>query len=140
MVTTPTSTISSTASSVGSATRVFMRRSTAPRRHARCCGRRPFSQGQLDAQLDDATRQFVGDARNVSVGDGKIELNAIFEWYREDFEAHAKPWGGALLDFVEHYLDDVRAAEMRRAREAGHPVAFTDYDWSLNGSGAHADG
>jgi len=95
----------------------------------------PFEPSQLDAQLDDATRAFVNDPRHVAVDDGRIHLNPIFEWYREDFEKHAGPWGGTLLDFVEHYLEAQGAEALRAARAAGHPVEFTNYDWALNRRG-----
>lgn len=92
----------------------------------------PFEGSQLDAQLEDATRTFVGDPQHVALTNGRIVLNPIFDWYRADFETHAKPWGGTLLDFVAHYIDEERREALRSARAAGHPVVFGNYDWDLN--------
>jgi hypothetical protein len=92
---------------------------------------------RLDAQLDRAAHRFVTDPRKgsrVARGTGslgrsvdELYLSPIFKWFRKDFER-----GGSLVDFVMPYLT---ADERFFVEEANGdpPIAFLDYDWSLNG-------
>lgn len=93
----------------------------------------PFSAARLDAELDRAARAWVALPDHVRIEPEALALSAIFDWYAEDFEAHARDLGGTtLLDWVEHYLDGERLAAFRAAREDGRPVRFMRYDWNLN--------
>jgi hypothetical protein len=91
----------------------------------------------LDEQLDRAAHRFIADpskgARVVSSTDemgrttGKLYLSRIFKWFRQDFEHD-----GTLVDFVMPYL----TADERffvEQEDGNPPIAFLDYDWSLNG-------
>jgi hypothetical protein len=90
--------------------------------------REPFRNETLDAQLDDATRQWLAHPHKGLRIDRKREtvvLSRIFEWFEEDFAAS----GGALA-FAARY-----APEKAREYLASHPnarVDYFDYDWSLN--------
>lgn len=94
----------------------------------------PFRATNLDEQLDRATREWVGSSRGVVVEDDAISLSAIFEWYEEDFEAHARALGvgETVLDWILHYANAPLEAEIRAALEAGWPVRHRPYDWRLN--------
>ena len=91
---------------------------------------------QLDAQLDQVTRQFVSSPMHVRVDDDKkqIALSAIFDWYKKDFDDHAKALGKAptVLAFIEHFADEATQERLRAAQTAGYKTVFNDYDWSLN--------
>ncbi len=89
------------------------------------CPRLPrvaFSAAALDRQLDSAAREFIGDTRNVWVDRAKREvwLSAIFEFYTQDFLAHAPD----LVAYVNRY----RAAQI----PADFKVRFLGYHWTVN--------
>lgn len=77
----------------------------------------------LDRQLDDQGRQFLGnrDKNRVDVETRTLYLSKIFDWFRPDFETQ-----GSLVAFVAPYLG-VPATDI-----AGFEIEFLDYDWSLN--------
>ena len=81
----------------------------------------------LDAQLDDAAREFLRDpARNrYDAASRTLYLSSIFKWFRGDFESAA----GTLPAFVARYVDEPTAEALRHD---GVRVEFLDYDWSLN--------
>lgn len=92
-----------------------------------------FSAQKLDAQLEDGMRRFMGDRTRNRIKDGKLEVSAIFKWFREDFEKGHK--GIAKLDdlfarYAAQLSDD--AGEQARIKAGGLPVNFLDYDWTLN--------
>lgn len=102
--------------------------------------REAYEGARLDAQLEDATRSFLGDrSRNRLEGD-TLKVSSIFKWYRGDFELD---WRGAetLGEFLALYagslgLDD---DQRRRLRNGELEIDFLDYDWSLNGLPAGLD-
>ncbi len=82
-----------------------------------------YRAADLDQQLDDQGRRFLGDvAKNrLDRAAGTLYLSAIFKWFQPDFET-----SGPLSAFVAPYLD-------RQASElADVEIEFLDYDWSLN--------
>lgn len=98
-----------------------------------CPALRPeaFVAPKLQAQLDDGMKRFLADDTRNRVEDGKLEVNPIFKWYREDFER--APHGnlaGYLAAFAAQLGD--KPAEQRQVRERQLPIVFLDYDWSLN--------
>ncbi len=87
----------------------------------------------LEAQLEDATRDFLSD-RSRNYFDGRrLRLSSIFKWYREDFE---RGWGGsnALGEFVARYSSDLGlSVEQRNELARGDMgIRFLSYDWGLN--------
>lgn len=66
-----------------------------------------FQPEYLDAQLNEASRRFVGDKRHVRLDRDTVHLARLFETYREDFLA-ALPEGrrGNVLQFVWAFLPD----------------------------------
>jgi hypothetical protein len=103
-----------------------------------CPALRPeaFTAPKLEAQLDDGMLRFMGDRTRNRVRDGKLEVSAIFKWFKEDFEKGHKGI---------HQLEDVFAryagqlsddpAEQARLKAKTMPVSHLDYDWSLNALG-----
>lgn len=112
-----------------------------PRIHAalncasRGCPRLPrkaFEPTTLDAELDFAMREFVGEERNVSVDTAArtATLSKIFDWFSGDFLSFENRQGNAdprLLDYVNRY----RTAEARVPRD--FRTRFATYDKRLNG-------
>jgi hypothetical protein len=89
------------------------------------CPRLPriaFSAATLEGQLDMAARTFIGENRNVWIDQTKHEawLSAIFEFYTEDFLAHAP----SLLDYINRY----RAVPIH----SHFKVNFLTYNWTVN--------
>lgn len=95
-----------------------------------------FEPSGLDAQLDAVTAAFCSSAPHVGVDDEaeEIQLSAIFDWYRADFEEHARRLGrpATIVDFILGFAAPEVGAELERARRAGYEVAFQPYDWALN--------
>lgn len=86
-----------------------------------------------DEQLDEAARDFVNKAENVSVADGELRVSTIFKWYKRDFPRD-------LNDYLQQYAEPELLQQLRVAQERGYPTRYRDYDWSLNAeSGAEAE-
>ncbi len=96
--------------------------------------REAYEGARLEAQLEDATRLFLGDRSRNRLEDDTLKVSPIFKWYRGDFEID---WRGAetLGEFLALYagplgLDD---DERQRLRNGELEIDFLEYDWSLNG-------
>ena len=86
----------------------------------------------LQAQLEDQTSRFLKDrSRNRLAADGaSLQVSKLFDWYAEDFDAHAGGVAKFLADHAEALaLDAVHAGQLR---EGALPIRFSDYNWSLN--------
>jgi hypothetical protein len=92
-----------------------------------------FTAARLEAQLDDGMQRFLGDRTRNRVRDGKLEVSAIFKWFKEDFEKGHQGFSRIEDVFAKHaaLLTDV-AAERERLEARSLPVTFLDYDWALN--------
>lgn len=98
----------------------------------------PFWAETLDAQLEDAAREFINREENVRMRGDVLFLSAIFNWYQEDFLA-AVPAGNhpaTVVDYVLRYLPEATAERIRREQPR---VEFYPYDWALNDAAARAD-
>ena len=106
-----------------------------------CPALRPeaFTAARLEAQLEDGMQRFLGDRTRNRVRDGRLEVNPIFKWYREDFEKGQQGFA-RLEDVFARYAAQLsdRADEQAKLRERALPVTFLDYDWSLNDLAARA--
>ncbi len=95
-----------------------------------------FEPAQLDDQLDAVTRAFCSNPPYVRVDDEakEIQLSAIFEWYRPDFEEHARRLSrpATILDFILAFAEPDVAAAVEQARSSSFEVVFQSYDWALN--------
>lgn len=110
---------------------------------SRGCPRLPraaFDGAALDVQLDQETRRFVAEERNVRIDHAarRVFLSSIFKWYRADFldwPPLAGAPGATLLDYVARYATPDRAAELARAK--AYAIEFVPYDWGLNDQAAN---
>lgn len=84
----------------------------------------------LDAQLDQATAQFVNDLTRNRFDNGRriAYLSAIFDWFAEDFEAVA----GSVQKYIASYATDPDTARLLRSGQ--FKTQTEPYDWGLNGS------
>ena len=95
-----------------------------------------FESAALDEQLDVVTRAFCSNAPHVVIDEDarQIRLSAIFDWYKADFEEHARRLGrpATIEDFIAAFADPATAEALERARKAEFEVVFEPYDWALN--------
>lgn len=93
-----------------------------------------FSGDSLDRQLEERTRAFLADPRNVELRDGTLMVSSYFDWYGDDFTAAGwKPQATTIPLFIADYaLPEV--ATIIRDADGRLPLSFLDYDWSLNAS------
>ncbi|MGE0331236.1 MAG: DUF547 domain-containing protein [Ramlibacter sp.] len=103
-----------------------------------CPALRPeaFVAARLDAQLDDGMLRFMSDRTRNRYADGKLQVNMIFKWFREDFEKGHKGFN-RLEDVMARYADQLADAPADREKIKARNVSIThlDYDWSLNDLG-----
>jgi hypothetical protein len=104
-----------------------------------CPALRPeaYRPGDLDRQLDDQARRFLGDRSRNSFKAGRRELSVspIFRWYRDDFHGgHAglSPPRGFLADYADVLAST--PADAARIRAGDYRLRYTRYNWSLNGN------
>lgn len=87
---------------------------------------RAFTAKGLEAQLEQATRDCLASSQYVVVKDGKVHVNEILNWFKEDF-VRAK---GSVSKFLIPYV----SAEARKILEEKGDAAlgYLPYDWGLN--------
>jgi hypothetical protein len=73
----------------------------------------------LEKQLEEQARRFLSDRSRNRTRDGRLEVSKIFDWFKEDFE----PRDQYFLKY---------AGILGLPPGASPPLAFLDYDWSLN--------
>jgi hypothetical protein len=88
-----------------------------------------YEGGQLNWQLDQATRAFINDpSKNRFDRRRKIAyLSKIFDWFEEDFTASA----GSVPQFVAQYVQEADIAIELAAHV--YRITYLEYNWNLNG-------
>ena len=100
----------------------------------------PYSGKNLDFQLDDQARRFLGDGEKFLIDRTKrrVYLSKIFDWYGQDFvERYEREPGfpghgrtrSAVLNFISGYLD---RSDGEYLEQGDYRIDYLDYDWSLN--------
>jgi hypothetical protein len=92
-----------------------------------------FTAARLEAQLEDGMRRFMADRSRNRVANGRVEVSAIFKWFREDFEqGHLglKRVEDLFARYAPQLSDD--PAVQAQLRDRALPVSHLDYDWALN--------
>ncbi len=86
--------------------------------------RTPFVAGELDAQLDSATREFFSNERHIRVDHERkaLWLSEILKFYTEDFVPSGRR--DDLVAYVNGYLQTAVPEDYR--------VRFIPYDWTIN--------
>ncbi|MCC9625446.1 DUF547 domain-containing protein [Thalassospira sp. MA62] len=87
-----------------------------------------FDADKLDAQLDQAAKNFINHPRAVrTTQQGGFVLSRLYDWYRSDF-------GQSDLELVAHlatYADDDLKKALPENGQGFNKVIY-EYDWSLN--------
>ncbi len=78
-----------------------------------------YSAAKLNAQLENAGREFLNDKSKNRISAGKAELSKYFSWYKGDFTKN-----GSLAEFLNRY-SDVKL-------NANTDIDFLNYNWNLN--------
>jgi len=86
----------------------------------------PYRGETIDADLDVATRAFVNNPDNTFFQEARLHVSSIFDWYAEDFGGPQGVW-----EFIRRHAGPDLARQMDAA--TSRKLAYTDYDWSLNG-------
>jgi hypothetical protein len=95
-----------------------------------------YAATQLEAQLEDGMKRFLGDATRNRVADGELQVSSIFKWFREDFEKGHQGFRKVEDVFAKYAAQLSDDAEIqRKLRDKVLPVSHLDYDWSLNAVG-----
>jgi hypothetical protein len=81
----------------------------------------PFRADKLDPQLEKLAVAFVNSPKGVDYSAGKktAALSAIFNWYKDDFQA-----GGGPVAFINKRRNPPLPNDVK--------ITYQDYDWSLN--------
>ena len=82
---------------------------------------RAFLPESLDQQLDMMARDFIADTRKNRVGEEKLQLSKIFNWYGMDFKSKEFK---TIIAYIQQYTD-VEIDEDAK-------VEWIDYQWILN--------
>jgi len=86
-----------------------------------------FDADKLEAQLDQAARDFINHPRAVRFdADGGLVLSSLYDWYRDDF-------GKSDAEFIAH-LRKFAGPEMTKTLGdiTELDIAGYEYDWALN--------
>lgn len=89
-----------------------------------------FRSEELDAQLDRAARQFIGDNRKNRFSDALriARLNQVFEWNADEFGDDDQ----AVMAYLAPYVSD---EVVSKALAAGrYKIEYTKFEWSINGT------
>ncbi len=78
-----------------------------------------YTSAQLDAQLEDAGKDFLNDRSKNRISAGKAELSKYFSWYKGDFTKK-----GSLANFINQYS----TVKINGNTKIDH----LDYNWNLN--------
>ncbi|MBX2849908.1 MAG: DUF547 domain-containing protein [Acidiferrobacterales bacterium] len=83
----------------------------------------PFDGDNVEALLEQNTREFLNHERGVSIEQDKVTISTIFKWYRNDFGGSVE----SVKTFILPYLDSDKAEALSNASKIDY-----DYSWKLN--------
>lgn len=75
-----------------------------------------YTAEKLDAQLDQASREFLSNEDKNVITPDQLKLSKIFSWYRGDFDS--------VIEFVDQHTE----TDIKENPE----VEYLDYNWALN--------
>ena len=84
----------------------------------------PWQAETLNADLDEAARDYINHPRGVSVLKNGLRVSSIYDWFEADF-------GGSEEAVIAHLLSYAGPALAEEIR-ANPDIRDHDYDWSLN--------
>jgi len=78
-----------------------------------------FTADGLEAQLTNATKEFLADTNRNEISEKSIKISKIFDWFSKDFTQN-----GSLIDFLNRYSGVTISPKAKKR--------FKDYNWDLN--------
>lgn len=78
-----------------------------------------FTVNDLEAQLTNATKEFLFDTSKNELSKDRVQLSKIFKWFAKDFKTD-----GSLIDFLNQYSDVTISNSAKKS--------YKDYSWDLN--------
>jgi Protein of unknown function, DUF547 len=78
-----------------------------------------FESSTIEAQLTNATKEFLADSSRNNLSQNNIKVSKIFKWFSSDFMQD-----GSLIDFLNQY------SEITISKKASK--SYNNYDWNLN--------
>ncbi len=93
-----------------------------------------FVAERLEAQLEQQAVRFLSDRSRNRVGaQGRLEVSKIFDWFKEDWSSGYQGIASREKYFAKYaqLLSD-NPEQQKALAEAKAPLAFLDYDWTLN--------
>lgn len=78
-----------------------------------------YSAAKLDAQLDDAGKEFLNDKSKNKITTQRADLSKYFSWYKGDFTKN-----GSQVDFINKYSSTKITSKTS--------IGSLDYNWNLN--------
>ena len=78
-----------------------------------------YTSAKLNAQLEDAGKDFLNDKSKNRITANKAELSKYFSWYRGDFTKNS-----SLQSFINKYSAIQVTGDTK--------ISYLDYDWNLN--------
>ncbi|ARV10112.1 hypothetical protein BTO05_10870 [Winogradskyella sp. PC-19] len=78
-----------------------------------------FTASNLEAQLTEATKDFLADSDRNEISQNNLRLSKIFKWFAKDFKTD-----GSLIDFLNKYTEVEISSKAKKS--------FKDYNWDLN--------
>jgi len=91
--------------------------------------RTPFTARDLDAQLDEAMRQWLASpskGMRIDREDERLTVSRIFDWFEDDFDVL-----GGVRAALTRYAPEADRGWLASHAKDGHLDHF-DYDWRLN--------
>ncbi|MBI1288794.1 MAG: DUF547 domain-containing protein [Flavobacteriales bacterium] len=79
-----------------------------------------YTADKLEQQLTNQAVRFINDTTKNVLAREKLQLSAIFKWYRKDFTKEI-----SLKEYLRKYAKEAVSEKAK--------VSYLDYDWSLNG-------
>ncbi|MBU2995480.1 DUF547 domain-containing protein [Cellulophaga baltica] len=80
-----------------------------------------YTATNTQAKLKQATIDFVNDKKRNIITPNKVQLSAIFKWFKDDFTKN-----GSVIDFIKPYAKTKIESKVK--------ISYLTYDWSLNES------
>lgn len=81
--------------------------------------REAYTGEKLEAQLEEASKDFINDKAKNNITSSKAELSKYFTWYKGDFTKK-----GSLVNFINKYSQTKMTEDTK--------IDYLDYNWSLN--------
>ncbi|WP_350289968.1 DUF547 domain-containing protein [uncultured Croceitalea sp.] len=78
-----------------------------------------FTANEMEAQLAQATKDFINDTTRNKFNDNSAKLSEIFKWYKGDFTEN-----GTVLEYIKKHTD--------KSINTKSKISYLNYDWSLN--------